>query len=252
MSRNDRILLCVLVLFWTAFFLPLPALSTAAGAAGNSCVRCHSRLPRSSFVGARSHSWTGSVHEKHGVTCDKCHGGNPQAAEEREAHAGVAGSRDPKSPVYFKNIPSTCGKCHGAEFYKFTQSVHYQRLESAGRGPECVTCHGSMVTSILTPDTIAAVCEQCHNERMGIFPYVPQKAKAVLLLLKESSALLAAEEKLSHASEGTARARAIREARSSLHSARVDWHKFDLDTITEHLQSMYNSLEAQAVEKKSP
>jgi hypothetical protein len=251
MSRTDRITLYVCLTLSAALFLSSPAAAAKGGAPENSCVRCHSRLPGSSFVGARSHSWTGSVHQKHGVTCDKCHGGNPQASEEREAHVGVSGSRDRKSPVYFKNIPATCGKCHGAEFYKFTQSIHYQRLESAGRGPECVTCHGSMVTSILTPDTIAAVCEQCHNERMGIFPYVPQKAKAVLLLLKESSALLTAEEKLSHPAKGTVRAKALRDARSSLHSARVDWHKFDLDTITEHLQRMYNSLESPSSETKA-
>jgi len=144
--------------------------------------------------------------------------------------------------VYFKNIPSTCGKCHGAEFYKFTQSLHYKRLESEGKGPECVTCHGSMVTSILTPNTIAAVCERCHNARMGVFPYVPQKAKAVLLLLRESNALLEADAKLYHPVDGTEKASALLEARSYLHSAMLDWHKFDLDNIISELQDLHNSL----------
>jgi hypothetical protein len=242
MSKGNRSLVCALVLC-SAFVFTASSGAARAEKTENSCVRCHSQLPSSSFVGARSHSWTGSVHQKHGVTCDRCHGGNPRAAEEKDAHAGVLGSANPQSAVYFKNIPSTCGRCHGAEFYKFTQSRHYRMLESTGKGPECVTCHGSMVTSILTPDTIAAVCEQCHNERMGIFPYIPQKAKAVLLLLRESQALLDAEEKLHHPAEGTANAGHMRDARSSLHSARVDWHKFDLDTITGHLQKMYDSLE---------
>jgi hypothetical protein len=242
MSKGNRILGCAFLLC-TVFALTVSVNAAKAEKTENSCVRCHSQLPSSSFVGARSHSWAGSIHQKHGVTCDKCHGGNPRAAEEKGAHEGVLGSRNPKSPVYYKNIPSTCGKCHGAEFYKFTQSRHYRMLESTGRGPECVTCHGSMVTSILTPDTIAGVCEQCHNERLGIFPYIPQKAKAVLLLLRESNALLDAEEKLHHPAGGSVKARHMRDARSSLHSARVDWHKFDLDTITGHLQTMYNSLE---------
>ncbi len=242
------------VIFWAllvcgAFTVPAGSHAADEKKTGNSCVDCHFKLPVSSFVGARSHSFTGSIHEKRGVTCDKCHGGNPRAPEQKEAHTGVLGSGNPGSPVYFKNIPSTCGKCHGAEFYKFTQSRHYKMLESTGKGPECVTCHGSMVTSVLTPDTIAAVCEQCHNERMGIFPYVPQKAKAVLLLLRESKALLDADEKLYHSAPGTAKARHILDARSTLHSATLDWHKFDLDTITGHLQKTYNSLETLSREK---
>jgi hypothetical protein len=241
MPKVDRVILYALFLC-VACTLPLRAHAADDKKAGNSCVDCHSRLPGSSFVGAKSHNWSGSIHQKHGVTCNKCHGGNPLAAEQKDAHAGVLGSANPQSTVYYKNIPSTCGKCHGAEFYKFTQSRHYRILESAGKGPECVTCHGSMVTSVLTPDTLVAVCVQCHNERMGIFPYVPQKAKAVLLLLTESSALLDAEAKLSHPAEGTEHARALRDARSSLHSARLDWHKFDLDTITADLQDMYDSL----------
>ena len=242
MAKLDHILVCA-ILSCSALIFSASANAAKNEKMENSCVHCHSQLPGSSFVGLKSHSWTGSIHQKHGVTCDKCHGGNPHAVEEKEAHAGVLGSSDPKSAVYYKNIPSTCGKCHGAEFYKFTQSLHYKMLESTGKGPACVTCHGSMVTSVLTPDTVAAVCEQCHNGRMGIFPYVPQKAKAVLLLLKESKDLLDADEKLYHPREGTENARHMRDARSSLHSARVDWHKFDLDTITGHLQEMYDSLE---------
>ena len=242
MSRLERILVCC-VIAWSVCIS-----STTVNAAGNedesnSCVNCHMRLPGSSFIGVRSHSWKGSIHQKKGVTCDKCHGGNPHASDQKAAHAGVLGSSDPRSPVYYKNIPSTCGKCHGGEFYKFTQSLHYKILESKGKGPECVTCHGSMVTSILTPDTVASVCEQCHNERMGIFPYVPQKAKAVLLLLRESEALLDADRKTYHSARGSAGERYLREAQSALHSAKLDWHRFDLDAITDRLQDLYNYLE---------
>ncbi len=240
MPKFNRVILGVLLLFDMFAFL-MQSNAAAESKAVNSCVSCHSRLPGISFVGAKSHSWTGSIHQTHGVTCDKCHGGDPLASEQKEAHMGVLGSSNPKSPVYFKNIPSTCGKCHGAEFYKFTQSRHYNMLETSGKGPECVTCHGSMVTRILTPNTVSAVCEQCHNSRMGIFPYVPQKAKAVLLLLTVSADLLDTKTKLYHRPD-TKQAQALRDARSSLQSARLDWHKFDLDPITADLQELYNSL----------
>jgi len=249
MSKRDRTLVCALLLCGL-FILSLGATADKGGEVGNSCVQCHFRLPGDSFIGAESHSWTGSIHQKSGVTCDKCHGGNPQAAEEKEAHQGDLPSGNPQSTVYFKNVPATCGKCHGAQFYKFTQSVHYRMLESTGKGPECVTCHGSMVTSVLKPDNVAALCEQCHNERMGIFPYIPQKAKAVLLLLRESKALLDVDTKLYHPAEGTAMARLMRDARSSLYSATLDWHTFNLDRITGNLGQMYDSLERLTTEAR--
>jgi nitrate/TMAO reductase-like tetraheme cytochrome c subunit len=219
MSGHDRIALRALFLVGAvALFFLYPAASPAAKEKQkeNSCVHCHSRLPGTSFVGTKSHSWTGSIHQKHGVTCDNCHGGDPTAADKKKAHASVLGSRNERSPVYYKNIPANCGRCHGAEFFKFAQSLHYKQLESTGRGPECVTCHGSMVTRVLAPDTIAAVCEQCHNERLALRPYVPQEAKAVLLLLRASASLLDADEHRYHPAPGTAQARYLDDARSGL------------------------------------
>lgn len=243
MARIERGLACTLVLCGVLLFAP--SLRAAGGAQEeNSCVRCHSELSASTFVGVKSHAWKGSIHQQHGVTCDKCHGGDPKSAEQVAAHAGIVGSSNPQSPVYFKNIPATCGKCHGAEYYKFTQSRHFQMLESSGKGPECVTCHGSMVTKVLAPGSLAATCDRCHNERMGIFPEVPQKAKAVLLLLRESRALLAAEERLHpHPKKGSDAARSFGEARGALHSAVLEWHRFDLDAIIDHLQHFFESLQ---------
>lgn len=241
MPRSKRVLACLVMVCGVLIF-STPVNSVTGEKMKNSCVDCHSQLAGNSFVGAKSHAWKGSIHQKHGVMCEKCHSGNPRVSDEKEAHAGVLGSSNAQSPVYYKNIPSTCGKCHGAEFYKFTQSFHYKRLESAGKGPDCVTCHGSMVTTVLAPDTIEAVCERCHNERIGIFPYIPKKAKAVLLLLRESNALLDAEKRLHHPARGSEKARALRDAEAALYSAKLDWHRFDLDTITNHLQGLYNTL----------
>jgi hypothetical protein len=246
MSKLDRVLACALVLCGLLVCAP-SARSAVHATKENTCVQCHTKLSGGSFVGVKSHAWKGSVHQQHHVTCDKCHGGHPSASGKKQAHAGMLSSSNPKSPVYYKNIPATCGKCHGAEYYKFSQSLHYKMLEKTGKGPECVTCHGSMVTKILSPDTLAAVCEQCHNQRMGIFPYVPQKAKAVLLLLRESRELLAADEALHHPAKGTAQAKALDNARMDLYSARLDWHRFDLDTIINHLEHFHD-----AVKKLSP
>ncbi len=242
MSRLDHVLACSLVLC-AVLALAHSALSAGDLTGENSCVHCHSKLPPGSFYEVKSHSWVGSIHQQHDVTCDRCHGGNPTAAEEKQAHIGVLASSNPSSSVYFKNVPATCGKCHGAEFYRFAQGLHYEMLESTGKGPDCATCHGSMVTTVLAPDNLVAVCERCHNERMGIFPYVPQKAKAVLLLLRESKALLAADRKLYNSPAAAETAQAMGRAEVGLHDAKLDWHKFDLNTITKHLQEFYDTLE---------
>ncbi|MGC8492278.1 MAG: hypothetical protein ACP5SH_11125 [Syntrophobacteraceae bacterium] len=227
------------------FFLFCGFLVVARAAApvkGNSCVQCHSKLPLSSFYGVKSHSWVGSVHEQHGVTCNECHGGNPEAQTKEPAHTGLLPSSNPQSPVYFKNIPATCGKCHGAEFYNFSRSLHYKILESTGKGPTCVTCHGSMVTRVLTPGQLVDVCARCHNQRMAIAPYVPQKAMAVLLLLRESRALLAADRQLYASPKCAGAAQTLNQAEVSLQAAKLNWHKFDLNAITNHLEKFHDAL----------
>ncbi len=205
----------------------------------NGCVRCHTALASNSFVGAKSHNWEGSIHQEHGITCDKCHGGDPTTLNEKLAHVGVFGSSSPDSTVYFKNIPRTCGKCHGAELYKFTQSYHYKKLESSGQGPNCVTCHGSMVTTVLKPDDLAGVCERCHNSRLGVYTYVPEKAKTVLLLLAASKSLIGADGKL-YTSKGDQKL--LQAAQRNISAARLAWHTFDLDSIVSSLQAAYDSL----------
>ncbi len=244
MSKPGRILACSFILCGVFAFLFVTAKASNAEGIPNSCVECHSKLPQGSVVMAKAHGWKGSVHQMHGVTCDKCHGGNPNAAKKEAAHKGVLGSSNPESRVYFKNVPSTCGECHGAEEFKFKQSLHYRNLEKTGKGPECVTCHGSMIITVLTPADMAAVCGMCHSKTgmAHATPDIPQYAKAVLLSLREGSALINADEELYHPAKGSPEASALTDARIALHSAKLDWHRFDLETITRHLLKAYDSL----------
>ncbi len=242
MSRIEYILGCFLVLCGLLGFVN-PAFSAGNTAQPNFCVQCHSKLSESSFYGAKSHSWIGSIHQQHGVTCNMCHGGNPAATQEKQAHIGVLGSSNPHSPIYYKNIPATCGKCHGAEYYKFKQSVPYHLLQTTGRGPDCVTCHGSMVTKVLSPNDMAAVCARCHNPRMGVSPYITQQAKAVLLLIREGNVLLAAEKRLYPAPRSPQVAKTLTQAGIALHNAKLNWHTFHLDAITNYLLTFYDTVQ---------
>ncbi|MBI2616218.1 MAG: hypothetical protein HYW52_11210, partial [Gemmatimonadetes bacterium] len=127
-------------------------------AAPNGCVTCHEKLPATTAGGHSFQDWRASPHGRAGATCDKCHGGNPAAADREAAHRDVYSSRESRSKVYYTRIPATCGSCHQQELGFFTDSRHYARLVTTGRGPNCVTCHGSMAVQVLSPGDMETTC----------------------------------------------------------------------------------------------
>ena len=90
----------------------------------------------------------------------------------------------------------------------------------------------------------------CRSNPIAPDPRVEKEARAlrqagheVVVVGWDRTGELPIDEKLDQAGPGSDRARQLREARSSLYSARLDWHRFDLDTITGHLEKMYDTLE---------
>ena len=61
MSKLDRILVFTFLACSVLLFHPA-AYGKDENRTGSSCVVCHFRLPGSSFVGVKSHSWKGSIH----------------------------------------------------------------------------------------------------------------------------------------------------------------------------------------------
>ena len=108
-------------------------------AAQDSCVACHKTLHQTAALHHNFKDWESSAHGKAAVACSACHGGNPNAPAREAAHAGMLAASNDKSPVYFTNIPQTCGNCHTAELNAFKISLHFKELERTGRGPNCVT-----------------------------------------------------------------------------------------------------------------
>lgn len=219
---------------WGAVLVP-------AWSAENNCAKCHEQTAAPESAGP-AHSfaeWQKSIHAKRGISCDACHGGDALAKDKAAAHQGIAQSSDPSSRIYFDKIPETCGACHAKELKGFKVSVHYKELESSGRGPNCVTCHGSMATRLMTPREMESICTLCHRR--------PTQAYAALLTLQSSQKLLGQVEERVKAMQSqkidvAGQTADLDRARQSYRDALVTWHSFDMTKVSEQAQSINQSL----------
>jgi hypothetical protein len=150
----------------------------------------------------------------------------------------VRSSRDPESPLYFTRLPQTCGRCHSAEWQLFQQSVHYAQLRESGRGPNCVTCHGAMATTILRPPELATTCSACHNPRLASRPEEPIKARFALTLMIQVQEYLDVVGELIAArkAQGAPAEALLEQARQALQRAKYEWHVFVVDRVEAQLQ----------------
>jgi hypothetical protein len=125
--------------------------------------------------------WSESVHALKGVACDSCHGGDPAQATKEKAHANLKNVTDPDSPVYYTNVPNTCGKCHSKELANFENSTHYKKLEALQLAPTCTTCHVPHTFTVLNPEDFRTTCGTCHSVYKKIAPYdIPLRAEDLL------------------------------------------------------------------------
>ncbi len=110
---------------------------------------------------------------------DSVHGaalraGRPEAAVCVDCHGGHD-IQPPNKPR--ERISLTCGKCHGAIFDQYRNSVHGKALftENNPDVPTCIDCHG--VHNIQNPTTAAFrvrspdVCSKCHSDEALMAKY---------------------------------------------------------------------------------
>lgn len=160
-------------------FKLLILLAVAAPAAGqkkSSCIECHIKLddPR---LSAPAKLFDNDIHKSRGLSCNDCHGGDPNA-DTKEA------AKDPRKGYLGKpktlDIPAYCGKCHSdASLMKrfnpslrvdqereYYTSVHGKLLKEKGetRVATCISCHS--VHGIRAP---AIPCHLC-TRRMSRKP----------------------------------------------------------------------------------
>lgn len=170
------------------------ALTCPAPSLGDACEDCHGdprffvQVPH---ISDYYKDWLGSPHKAAGVTCSQCHGGKPDAVETGNAHAGVINPANAASPLFYRQQPETCGRCHAENAEQFLGSQHYAALLDESNAPTCTTCHGSMSRRPYSRDIVAGACEVCHAEGSALAnPEAIADAKEILHRLGMAKAYL--------------------------------------------------------------
>ncbi len=136
------------------------------------CERCHYKgspypVPQPDHI--YSKYWN-SIHGK------KRKAGDPNAPWCQDCHGGhnVLPPSNPKSMIYKRNIPSTCGKCHKKAYQEYKDSVHGVALLKKGimDVPSCTDCHGKHAVyspgkpySSVNPQKVPETCIKCHANK---------------------------------------------------------------------------------------
>jgi hypothetical protein len=230
-----------------AVLLNLILIQSASAAAPdipkNYCVECH----RQEEIANNSSTsifaiWSISTHALFNVTCDSCHGGDPNAKLKELAHQNI--TRGEQSAILRTNIPEMCGKCHKAELDEFKNSQHFKRLNTVGGGPAptCITCHQAHSVRVLKPSEIQGFCSNCHNNVTGIDPSVPSRAQKALSSVHD----LEVEFSKARSSIISAKAegRDVAVAETNLESSKLIlrnipsvWHRFNLTYFETEVKS---------------
>lgn len=112
------------------------------------------------------------------AVCTDCHGVHEIRAPD-----------DPRSRVFPRNIPATCGGCHadgelipgagdGGPYQDYVAGVHGRAFLEEGNSsaPECTRCHGAHGATPPGFGDIDKVCGQCHTATRAHFIEGPHKA----------------------------------------------------------------------------
>ena len=233
--------------YWILFLFLFFCVPLSSYAGDNACINCHSGLSKVYPAGKAFLEWEKSVHDKSGVSCDRCHGGNPAAQTQPRAHQGISGPHQSGALLHENRILKVCGACHEPQLKEFTQSRHYKVLlaeKGNVQGPTCMTCHGSMHTAILAPDNVAEACARCHNTESRLAPNVPEEAHATLDLIfyakntiKWSREFVALAKKQGYSVVEAEEA--LKEAEEKFRRSEIKWHSFDFHEILKLVDQTY-------------
>jgi len=135
----------------------------------SSCGKCHPGIERKYEKSVHGKGLRAGIMDS--PVCTSCHGEHT-----------IAKITDPTSKVYFKNIPRTCGSCHGSKIITsryalpknrlstYEESFHGIALEyGMTKAANCASCHGfhlilpsSDPASSINKANIPKTCGKCH------------------------------------------------------------------------------------------
>jgi hypothetical protein len=171
---------------WLGLAVARPAV--AEPAAVDKCYTCHleSESPQAS-------KFKTDVHYQAGVTCADCHGGDATADDQ---DAAMSRDKGYLGKLHASQIPSLCGRCHGAadsalkrRFHltdvadSLSAGVHGDALRANEAGPQCVSCHGvhdiakvDDPRSPVHPTKVVKTCAGCHSNAAYMRQFDPTLA----------------------------------------------------------------------------
>lgn len=211
------------------FWLLIPAVPAtfAAEAEVNHCVECHEKEALPISLGHSFTEWKASSHAKSGVSCEKCHGGDPKKSDPAEAHKDVLPATDPKSLVSSERIAAMCGSCHEKEHKAFLSTVHAEP-DDEDRAT-CMTCHGSMATSLPTPAELRTRCAVCHDKPVEAQASLAVLANAKIQLYRTARNLASVRDRDPKWHEGAITR--LHELERSFGTIQLEWHTFEMKKV---------------------
>jgi hypothetical protein len=180
-----------------ALLLAVPALVARAAEPPKptSCVACHGDPDRWDAKTLRIvEGFREDVHAEAGLSCQDCHGGNPDPRLADDAAAAMDKAYKPnpfRGATERRAVPAACGRCHSDPAYmkrfnpsqrvdqeeEYWTSRHGRALQQGDAGvATCVDCHGvhgilgpGNPRSPVYPTRVAETCRVCHEdaERMA-------------------------------------------------------------------------------------
>jgi DmsE family decaheme c-type cytochrome len=121
--------------------------ATPVDVQARTCLGCHAG-------GARQH-WTGSVHDRRGLSCTDCH--NPMARLSAEGLMAKS------------SVDEVCSTCHRDVRAQFNRRSHMPLPEGQLSCVDCHNPHGSVTPPLLKTATANETCYGCHADKRGPF-----------------------------------------------------------------------------------